>query len=410
MNLEAQKIRFERIDKCFEELKKNRRKPNVIHSIERNLKEVFDQTFIISIIETKRTDSCFVMSVFPNMDTIDKIVESIIKEESVSVVHELWAKNNVWNIEIDRRVLDDTLAPISARECTALLLHEVGHTLHSNSIPNRICRVLKYEFANLNTSIKSVLKSGNFKDVLSLPIADACTLSNNRISDLRVEIAADNYAKNLGYGNELISVLDKFSATIPNNPDKSMKNVTKFSVEVIENFRERKAKLNKRNFVVLADKVPSNFVKSILSNLSSTYTEGCEFTSVTDEKRMEYICESVNNIIDSYYTEFFFNKKKLKRIPEYDLDYIVVEIDKIKTNDDKLLLLSYIRSKIDTIQYYIDILKSDKYSKKYEVPHSMEYLLAYKDKLERCIREVMNKKIEPKDYRFLVKYPSGYEG
>lgn len=411
MNLEAQKIRFERIDKCFEDLKKNRRKVNLLRDIERNLKEVFDQTFNISIIEAKRNDPCFVMSVFPEVATIDRIVESIVREESVSVIHELWSKNTVWNIEIDRRVLDDSLVPISARECTALLLHEVGHTIHSNSIPNRIVRVIKYEFANLHTGIKAVLKSQNFGNVLSLPVADSCSLSNNRISDLKTEIAADNYAKNLGYGIELSSVLDKFSSKVSNDPDKSMKSVMKFSIDTINNFKERKSKLNKRNFAILSEKVPSTYVKNMISTLSKEYTESTfKDSSIDDNKKMEMVCESVNDILDNYYTEFFFSKKKLKKIPEYDLDYIAVEIDKIRSNDDKLLLLSYTRSKIDTVQYYIDILKSDKYSKKFEVPHSLEYLVAYKNRLYKSLDVIMKKKIEPKDYRVLVQYPVGYEG
>lgn len=409
MNLEAQKMRFEHIDECFAELKKNRRKPNVIHSIEKKLSEVFNQSFTITILETKRTDPCFVMSVFPEMATIDKIVESIVNEGSTSVVHELWNKNTSWIIEIDRRVLDDTIAPISARECTALLLHEVGHTLHSNSIPSRISRVLKYEFANMNSGIKAVLKSDRFKNVLSLPIVDSCTLSST-VNDVKTEIAADNYAKNLGYGMELASVLDKFTIKAGSNPDKAMKTVTNFSVNVIDNFKERRAKLNQRNFDKLISVTPSTFVGNVLKDIRHAYTEGSIETSVDDTKYMEYVCEAVNDIMDNYYTEFFFSKKKLKRLDEYDLDYITIEIDKIKTNDDKLLILSYTRSKIDTVQYYIDILKSDKYSKKYEVPHSMEYLVAYKTKLEQCIVKALHKKIEEKNYSFKVNYPVGYEG
>ena len=410
MNLEAQKMRFERIDDCFAQLKKNRRKPDVIHAIERNLKEVFNQEFNISIIESKRTDPCFVMSIFPEMVTIDKIVESIVNEGSSNVIHELWSKNTSWIIEIDRRVLDDTISPISARECTALLLHEIGHTIHSNSIPNRISRVLKYEFANMSGGIKAVLKSDRFKNILSLPIVDSCSLSANKNTSIKNEIAADNYAKNLGYGMELETVLGKFTENFPKDPDKSMKTVTNFSVDVVNNFKERRAKLNRKNFDKLIAVTPSTFVGGVLRNIRYDYMEGSTETSVNDEKYMAYVCESVNDIIDNYYTEFFFNKKKLKRLDEYDLDYITVEIDKIKTNDDKLLILSYTRSKIDTVQYYIDILLSDKYSKKYEVPHTMEYLVAYKAKLEQCITRTLNKKIEPKNYGFTVKYPVGYEG
>ena len=85
-------------------------------------------------------------------------------------------------------------------------------------------------------------------------------------------------------------------------------------------------------------------------------------------------------------------------------------MDKMKTNDDKLLLLSYTRSKLDIVQYYIDILKNDKFARRYEIPHSMEYLEAYKAKLLLAISKINAYKITEKDWSFTVKYPVGYEG
>lgn len=407
MNLEAQKMRFENIDECFSVLKKNRRNSNAIHTIEKNLKEVFNQNFTITIVESKYTDAFLVMSIYPEMATIDKIVNAVVNEQSTHILNEIWAKNDSWIIEIDRRVLDDSVFSISNRECTALLLHEIGHTVRSNSIPTRLGRVLKYEFANMDSSIKAIFRSDRFKSILSLPVADACSLATSD-KGLKEEIAADNYAKNLGYGMELSSILGKFTNT--NNPDDSVKKVTRFSEEVVRNFKDRRAKLNQRNLDIMLAKIPSPYVGSILRYMRNTYTEGSKDTSMTDDIFMESVCKSANDIVDSYYTEFFFSKKKLKRIPEYDLDYITVETDSIRTNDDKLLLLSYTRSKIDTIQYYIDILKSEKYSKKYEVPHSMEYLVAYKSKLEQCVNKILAKKIEPKNYHLTITYPEGYEG
>ena len=412
MNIEAQKMRFETVEEYFAVLKKNRKNKQAIERIEQCLNQVYGYKFEIMILETKMSDPCFVMSVFPSVSTLDKLVEAIINEESVSVIYELWQQNKVWNIEIDRRVLDDTIAPISAKECTALLLHEVGHTIHSNAIPNRIARILKYQYATLNSNLKAVFKNQKFSELLKLPIMDSCTTSAKKESkmNLRPEIYADNYAKKLGYGEELDSVMGKLISSAEKDPDKSMSDTFKFSVETIENFKRRRGYLNSNNFKKLSEKTPSAYAGLQLAKMRFLYSEGCNDTSVSDEVKLEMTSNLANKLEEEYYLEFFFSKRKLKKLNEYDIDYISVESDKIKTHDDKLLMLSYTRSKIDTVEYYISILKNDKYAKKYDVPHSMEYLVAYRDKLNILYSKIMSIEIKEKTYSFTPKYPVGYEG
>ena len=413
MNLEAQKMRFEEIDKCFSDLKRNPMNVSAIRRIERYLSEVYNQSFAIIIVPTKRTDSCFVMSIFPELSTIDKIVDSIIKEESVNVVYELWRKNTHWNIEIDRRVLDDTVAPISSRECTALLLHEIGHTVQDNTIPERIVRVIKYEFATMGSDIKSVFKTDQFKKLLSLPIVDSCSTISTTITNhnnLKREMGADKYAKMMGYGEELSSALHKFSSTsFVTDPTASMKNVMYFSKDIVSNFKKRQAYLNKKNLLQLTESA-SPITKEIMTDMYEMCIESMTKKSPVETHWQTYMCNVVNRITDEYYTEFFIGKKKLKKLDEYDLDYIQVEIDKIKTHDDKLLILSYIRSKLDIVDYYISIMENTNYAKKYSCPHNLDYLLKFKSRLEMLNQRALTKKINENPYHFSFQYPEGYEG
>jgi hypothetical protein len=408
MNAEAKKIRLAKIDEAFSSLKKNINDTVPLREIERYLKEIFNQTFSIKVMtNVKKSDPCFVMSVFPETSTMDKIVNSIVKEEPVNMIHEIWSKNTSWYIEIDRRILDDSIVTISPRELTALLLHEIGHVIDNNSVPTRIVNVLKYEYAQMETGVKKILNSDRFKGILSLPIMDTCTFS---AKDIKREIAADKFASQLGYNAELTSVLNKFIDRF-SDKETSMKNCVQLSEEIVNNFRYRKGRLNQRIFDKLLMNAPSDYIGGWIRNARSIYTEGCNDTSVTtDSMQMKITCERANDIVDSYYTEFFFSKKKLKKLSNYDIDYIAVEIDKIKSHDDKLLILSYIRSKQDTAQYYIDILNNPKYAKKYEVPHSMEYLLAYKERMDRLQMLALNKKIDENKFGFTSIYPAGYEG
>lgn len=406
MNIEAQKMRLNTIDNSFSELKKNIRSEKPCREIEKVLSELYHPyKFYIRVINSRSQNPCFVMSVFPESATVDQIIASILKEESTNVIHQLWKQNKFWVIEIDRRVLDDTYINTTERECTALLLHEVGHVVSSGTIPSRISRVMKYEMTKIRSDIKAVFKMNRFTDLLSLPIMDSCSFSNN----LKEEIEADSFAKNCGYGNELTSIMNKFIDNYQIDPDKSMQKVLLTSAEIVDNFRKRRANVNKKWFSDIISRTPSEYIKERMSKQRSEFTESPN-PDASDERHMNYVCESVNRIMDNYYAEFFITKKKLKKLPEYDIDYIEVEIDKIKSHDDKLLILSYIRNKMDTCQYYIDILNSDKYAKKYEVPHSMEYLTAYYGKLNKLVTKAMAKKIEPKTYIQKHPYPVGYEG
>ena len=410
MNIEAQKMRFKNIDNDFELLKKSIFNTKAKDDIKQNLEQIMvKQHFEIEISQnlTNGSESVFGMSVYPEESTIDKIIDSIVNEQPSSVIEELWRKNLYWTIEIDSKILtgDDDCTP---RECTALLLHELGHVIDNNAIPSRIARVMKFEFAKMSSDLKAVFKSDKFKKLLSLAILDGCSSATDK-DDLRREMTADKFAQKMGYGPELSSVLRKFIAKNNVMADKSMKDVTMFSVKMVENFKKRDAKLNYSLLSNLVTKIPSGYIRAKIQDIRYEYTEGSEETSITDSKYREMICESVNNIIDNYYTEFFFSKKKLKKLDPYDIDYIQVEIDKVKSHDDKLLILSYLQSKVYIAQYYIDILSNDNYSKKYEVPHTMEFLTAYIAKLNKLRDICINKKIDNR-VGIYVNWPTGYEG
>jgi len=404
------KARLETIDKAFLDLKANINNQAAIVQIEKELTNMYNQSFTIRILKTKNTDPVCLMSVFPEISTVNKIIQSIVNESPSSIIAEVWSKNKSWIVEIDRRMIDNFLAPFSARECTAVLLHEIGHTVYSNSIPQRIARVMKYEFANLSTKFKLILKNDKFSSMMSLPIIDSCTTSSN----IKEEYKADKYAKNLGYGPELYSVLNKISKPSIMTPEKNMEEVFKFSTEMISNFEKRQGKLNQNLLDKLILTTPSEYIKEYLKSTRAFYTEKSNQSDfyISDEIRMNYFTEKIHDIEDNYYTEFFIFKKKLKPLDPYAIDYIQVQIDDIKNNDDKLLILSYIRNKLDTAQYYIDILQNDKYSGKYDVPHSMNYLIQYRSKLQQLLTMCMQRKIRSDDRLRLVidSYPPGYEG
>lgn len=103
-------------------------------------------------------------------------------------------------------------------------------------------------------------------------------------------------------------------------------------------------------------------------------------------------------------------KKKLKRIPADLVSYIQIETEAIKDYTDKMMISSYCLSKLEMVNWYIELL--DAGSNKYIVPQSREYLVSVRDQLKECHKAIMAVKIkDPKDRPIIdIKYPPGYEG
>ena len=117
------------------------------------------------------------------------------------------------------------------------------------------------------------------------------------------------------------------------------------------------------------------------------------------------------DIEDGYFTEFFvFGGKQLKRIDPAEIDYIFVKINEIHNEHDKMMLISYLHSKLDLVNYYISIMENPSLYKKYSIPHTLDQLYSIKKELLRAREEILRYKIPERNKGILVAWPSGYEG
>ena len=102
--------------------------------------------------------------------------------------------------------------------------------------------------------------------------------------------------------------------------------------------------------------------------------------------------------------------RKLERIDPAEIDYIDVKINMMQNEGDKLMLISYLNSKLDMVNYYLSILSNEKLNKKYAIPNSYRQLVDMKNRLERLRMVILKYKIPTKKEGLLVQWPSGYEG
>lgn len=104
-----------------------------------------------------------------------------------------------------------------------------------------------------------------------------------------------------------------------------------------------------------------------------------------------------------------FGVKKLKKIPADVVAYIQIETESIKDANDKMMISSYCLSKIEIVEWYIELLNVG--SKKYVVPHTKPWLENMRTQLLACFKKIMATPIPKADRPIIdIKYPPGYEG
>lgn len=424
MKINLKKDNFTKIDDAFSVLKESSSNRAAEEIIEKALKDSFSYEFVVHVIPCRdNTKPLLIMTVYPEMDTVMKIISSVSSndENKESVIKKLWEQNKKWIIEIDDRILGSALNlsdyEFTNRELTALLLHEVGHIIYSNSLPIRIATVLQFEIASAEMENKMLIRDRFFKKILSLPILNACVVNNTSdSSSINVEIKADKFAKKMGYSKELSSVFTKLLKTNKtgktSNYNKNMKNDTIFSIDTINQLRTRQNKLMKKNLTFLKENCSSPYMKESIDEFYNLLFENHESSSVTSEKKLTFMEERAQKIIkEGYLTEaFIFKSNKLKRIDPAELDYIDIKTREIKSDSDKMMVISYLHSKLDLVNYYISLLNNPKLSKKYNIPHTIEELESMKRHLLKSREMILNFKIPERTKGLYIAWPENYEG
>ena len=400
------------IESSFGRLKISSGDVSAIRKIEDALHSLTNKSFHVEVISGIRAgDTCNVMSVFPDESTIDMIISSIVNESKDEFIAKTWNETAKWNIEIDNTILTDKMN-LTEKELTALLMHEIGHIVYSNSVPVKLSRTLRMEYAKSGLVSKQLLKDNFFSKVLTFPILHACN-ANIKNSSIRAELQADKYSVKSGYGNDLKSAIDKiiiYAGSASNsNTDDELKDLAGFSIDTLTSLQNRQNAIVRRNMATMIKSTPSRFAKSIILKFSNGL-HGNPNSSVTESVKDKYLSDKIQKITDDFYaSEFFFNRvHKLKRIDPADIDYIGLEVDNIKCNDDRMMIITYIYNKIDIIDYYLSIIDSG--STKYQVPHTREQLVAMRHTLEKYRLDALNRKLPNIDYSVNIQFPAGYEG
>lgn len=415
MIIRLDKSEFEKIENAFDVLIENSSTKSATEAIEKSLQTMFPKyKFMVVVVDPDANSQLFVMSVYPALTTTDRIIDAVLQRKEITAIKSLWRNNIDWTIEIDARILSSNM--FTAKECTAMLMHEVGHIAMSDNIPEKISTVLRYELAKSSMAVKTSARSSVFRPLLALPILDACISDKGRTaSSIREEIKADHFAKKLGYAKDLSSALTKLSKntgllSTPSINDQ-MAETAKFSLQNIEEFKARNANLVRKNISDVKESCSSPYIKQVLEEyLENVFEEVENGIELSGGRKLDRMYDIVERAEDEYVTEFFmFGPKYLKKIDSAQIDFIQAKINDIHNQNDKIMLVTYVYDKLDKVNYYLDILHSTD-SKKYSIPHTEGELIAMKKRLEMLRNQIMEYKIPLQHRHLYVAWPDGYDG
>lgn len=405
------------LEQLFSKICDSRVYNNEISNIENILKKEIGNTYNLRLLDYDKNTMIRYMNISPGKIGIDMIIDAIVANNRRKDIYKVWKNIDTWYINIDKRILNTKM--FTPRQLVAMLLHEIGHSLETNTfVVDRVIDNVQWQLAQKDIGIKAVFSQTMMKYMLRIPVLRAIKASKLSKQDYINEISADYVAVINGYGKELKEVFDiivNHKTTIYQAMKNRMKEYDKVDDlhhydGIIDALRKRRSNIARQELKLMIIDKPVDYLNELYND---TYDKLFKTNPMKSESaNFDSLMESVINAYDNaYFTEAFsIFKKKLKKIDKFTPDYIRIRMGDMKTNDDKLLLVSYIHSKIDLIDFYLDILKDPELSKKYIIPNSTNELNNMRKDLERSRELILKQKIEPVRYGLDIIYPKGYEG
>lgn len=396
------------MEECFSNIIQKKEIDNNLNIIHRIIKRRFDLDIKISIIENNNKPF-FGMSIYPQQSTVDKLVDAIYNKKSTSVIEELWKKNESWFLEIDSNLLYDKNLNANPKEIVAVLLHEIGHTIYSNSIPYRVNKILRFKLAEMEYGSKGLLKSKKIRSLLGITFIEACSISHY---NQKKETDADKFVAKMGYAKPLYDFLNKLllahgSSAVDIDDkyiDKEIQIIADWTIENIGELKYRTTKL--KTFMkteVLSN--PSRYTRDFFDKIKkSFFGEENDFRSLVNES---YLKKEYDRILLEGNVSILDRIGRVKKVRECDIDILYVQAEKIESTSDKIYLLDLIYDQLEIVDKalnYIEIGETQK------VQQSKTKLLGFQKSLHTLRQKVLSTPIEETRYGLFIKYPKGYEG
>lgn len=394
------------------------------------------------VIVNNTKEPFFGIRCFPVILNAEINEHKLNEQTSFKEIYSKWRDLRNWCIEIDSSCFNRMELNFSPKEFTAMLLHEVGHVYYSDKVVERFWRASRESYIRLQREERVSLQVLNMMYSMIFSFCALPKIWNYSKSAENEERFADSTVSKLGYGEFLLSALQKIIRSYGNSGFKSeqealdsVKSEIRWAALNATELVNRKNKL-KDDIYYRMTKTSSNTFKRMYLNLlqklgikvKDRYSgmivleQTMEFMNqenFLEKNFLIYDLQTIGNwqtVISNakrmakneIVTEAFGKDRTKKPTPpsQLDIDAISIEIDRITNHMDRRFVLDLIYDQEEKIERFEELYEFDP-SLKSKYHAKLERM---KEELAGFRTQVLAKKNFDKSYRVFVKYPEGYEG
>lgn len=409
MNIIREKNNLEINAKYLEELitdlMSGENQQRVFKSMKKTLNRMMDdECEEIIISKSDEMTNLYGMSVYLSEKSLHELSRILVdpREKSKDVTKFIIDNKKSYMIDIDDRILKPMYG-FKPDEITAILLHELGHTLGDSDFYNDIREAyMKAIFENEKELPKDVLNDTKIQFGMIYILNVIQNTHMSKFTPIEKEQLADKFVVDCGYGKSLVNVFDKFVQL--NNEKLNKKSVTDKSVsdaKLIVGLNNT-FKVRRKYVTDLIDaerkQTSSNCLKDLLGKIKN------RLSSIILHECIEGIDVYNNYILDESFMDLF--KRNPIKMSQVDIDNLKIEMEMMENYDDKSCLVYKIHKRIAQLNNAKTKLNpTDK-----DFKTNLSYITNYTNQLNSMLKEVMKFKVQEKTYGLFIKYPKGYEG
>lgn len=409
MNIIREKNNLEINAKYLEELitdlMSGENQQSVFKSMKKTLNRMMDdECEEIFISKSDEMTNLYGMSVYLSERSLHELSRILVdpREKSKDVTKFIIDNKKSYMIDIDDRILKPMYG-FKPDEITAILLHELGHTLGDSDFYNDIREAyMKAIFENEKELPKDVLNDTKIQFGMIYILNVIQNTHMSKFTPIEKEQLADKFVVDCGYGKSLVNVFDKFVEL--NNEKLNKKSVADKSVsdaKLIVGLNNT-FKVRRKYVTDLIDaerkQTSSNCLKDLLGKIKN------RLSSIILHECIEGIDVYNNYILDESFMDLF--KRNPIKMSQVDIDNLKIEMEMMENYDDKSCLVYKIHKRIAQLNNAKTKLNpTDK-----DFKTNLSYITNYTNQLNSMLKEVMKFKVQEKTYGLFIKYPKGYEG
>lgn len=433
-------VEFQYLCENIKNIKENKGNPSECNASLKSIGSILSRCYGIkistTILDTDSDTNFFGINIYPDFKPIrdiidiacdgelDKIKTDVNTPETPSAaIKYTWSNINEWHFDFDSKMFYSLSHPFTPKEIACMLLYEIERIIFSYDIPMTVYKSIKHVFLNVNYHTQCISKSTLCRNFYIIPFAQACGFVNF-ISELPEESIlqknGDLYSCYLGV---LTKLTTEYSSSIINRPSFELRDqisyILSWVIEAINDLKYNMYILKKSiQEQIVAEKsyYIKNLLTSIINQFSSTDVSSSLFESYLpqNEERLKMKFDmkmsEIKGIFDRIVTEadvsLLDRYGRVKSISQEDIDILRLEVQKIKTIDDKIYYMEELYNKLNLVNYSLELLNNPKTKDRVKEP--LQKLKDKKEQLEHLRQIIISMRINEKRYGLFIEYPPNY--